>query len=129
MSIPALKGVEIGDGFAATRLKGSQSNDAMGPERLRTNRAGGILGGISTGADIVARVAVKPASSIGKPQETVNAAGEAVTIAVEGRHDPCICPRVVPVAEAMLAIALADAYLRQCALEGARSVLGSGAKA
>ncbi len=116
MSIPALKGVEIGDGFAATRLRGSQSNDAMGPEGFLSNRAGGILGGISTGADIVARVAVKPASSIGKPQETVNAAGEAVTIAVEGRHDPCICPRVVPVAEAMFAIALANAYLRQRAL-------------
>jgi len=129
MSIPALKGVEIGDGFAATFLKGSQSNDAMGPEGFRTNRAGGILGGISTGADIVARVAVKPASSIGKAQETVNASGEAVTVAVEGRHDPCICPRVVPVAEAMLAIALADAYLRQCALLGARSVMDSGAKA
>ncbi|MEP7027696.1 MAG: chorismate synthase [Candidatus Eisenbacteria bacterium] len=117
MSIPALKGVEIGDGFAATRLKGSQSNDAMGPDGFRSNRAGGILGGISTGADIVARVAVKPASSIGKPQETVNAAGEAVTIAVEGRHDPCICPRVVTVAEAMLAIALANAYLRQRSLD------------
>jgi chorismate synthase len=129
MSIPALKGVEIGDGFASTRLRGSQSNDAMGEGGFRTNRAGGILGGISTGADIVARVAVKPASSIGKPQETVNASGESVTIAVEGRHDPCICPRVVPVAEAMLAIALADAFLRQCALEGARVQPGSGARA
>jgi chorismate synthase len=120
MSIPALKGVEIGDGFATTRLRGSQSNDAMGPEGFKTNRAGGILGGISTGADVVARVAVKPASSIAKPQETVDTSGAQVTIAVEGRHDPCICPRVVPVAEAMLAIALANAYLRQCALEGAR---------
>ena len=129
MSIPALKGVEIGDGFASTRLRGSQSNDAMGEGGFRTNRAGGILGGISTGADIVARVAVKPASSIGKAQETVNTAGESVTIAVEGRHDPCICPRVVPVAEAMLAIALADAFLRQCALEGARVLPGSGAPA
>ncbi len=130
MSIPALKGVEIGDGFAATRLRGSQSNDAMASGGgFRTNRAGGILGGISTGADIVARVAVKPASSIGKPQETVNAAGEAVIITVEGRHDPCICPRVVPVAEAMLAIALADAFLRQCALEGSRVLPGSGAPA
>jgi chorismate synthase len=129
MSIPALKGVEIGEGFASAYLKGSQSNDAMGPDGFRTNRAGGILGGISTGADIVARVAVKPASSIARPQETVNTKGEQVTIAVEGRHDPCICPRVVPVAEAMLAIALADAYLRQCALVGAREVFGSGARA
>jgi len=118
MSIPALKGVEIGDGFAATRLRGSQSNDAIEPGGFVTNRAGGILGGISTGADIVARVAVKPASSIGKPQQTVNTEGEAVTIAVEGRHDPCICPRVVPVAEAMLAITLANAFLRQRALTG-----------
>ena len=128
MSIPALKGVEIGDGFASAHLKGSQSNDAMGPDGFRSNRAGGILGGISTGADIVARVAVKPASSIAKAQETINVKGESVTIAVEGRHDPCICPRVVPVAEAMLAIALADAYLRQCALLGAREVFGSGAR-
>ena len=118
MSIPALKGVEIGDGFAATRLRGSQSNDAIEPGGFVTNRAGGILGGISTGADIVARVAVKPASSIGKAQQTVNTQGEIVTIAVQGRHDPCICPRVVPVAEAMLAIALANAYLRQRALMG-----------
>jgi chorismate synthase len=119
MSIPALKGVEIGDGFAATRLRGSQSNDAMGTDGFLSNRTGGILGGISTGQDIVARVAVKPASSIGKAQQTVNTQGEAVTIAVEGRHDPCICPRVVPVAEAMLAIALANALLRQAALRGA----------
>ncbi len=118
LSIPALKGVEIGSGFAATRLRGSQSNDAMGPDGFRTNHAGGILGGISTGQDVVARVAVKPASSIAKRQETVNTQGEAVTIAVEGRHDPCICPRVVPVAEAMLAIALANACLRQQALQG-----------
>jgi chorismate synthase len=118
MSIPALKGVEIGSGFAATRLRGSQSNDAMGPDGFRTNHAGGILGGISTGQDIVARVAVKPASSIARRQETVNQKGEAVTIAVEGRHDPCICPRVVPVAEAMRALALANACLRQRALTG-----------
>ncbi len=119
MSIPALKGVEIGEGFAVTRVRGSQSNDAMGPSGFLTNRAGGILGGISTGQEIVARVAVKPASSIGKAQDTVSTSGEAVTIAVEGRHDPCICPRVVPVAEAMLAIALVNAYLRQCAQSGA----------
>jgi chorismate synthase len=92
----------------------------MGPDGFRTNHAGGILGGISTGQDVVARVAVKPASSIAKAQDTVNQAGEAVVVKVEGRHDPCICPRVVPVAEAMLALALADAFLRQSALEGAR---------
>ena len=120
LSIPALKGVEIGAGFAATRLRGSQSNDAMGPDGFRTNHAGGILGGISTGQDVVARVAVKPASSIARAQDTINREGEAVVVKVEGRHDPCICPRVVPVAEAMLALALADAFLRQCALAGAR---------
>ncbi len=120
LSIPAIKGVEIGSGFAATRLRGSQSNDAMGVDGFRTNHAGGILGGISTGQDVVARIAVKPASSIARAQDSVNRAGEAVTVKVEGRHDPCICPRVVPVAEAMAALALADAFLRQCALEGAR---------
>jgi chorismate synthase len=127
LSIPALKGVEIGSGFAATRLRGSQSNDAMGPGGFLTNHAGGILGGISTGQDVVARVAVKPASSIARAQDTVNTKGEAVTVKVEGRHDPCICPRVVPVAEAMLALALADAFLRQCALAGARPP-GDGAR-
>ena len=118
LSIPAIKGVEIGSGFAATRLRGSQSNDAMGVDGFRTNHAGGILGGISTGQDVVARIAVKPASSIARAQDSVNVAGEAVTVKVEGRHDPCICPRVVPVAEAMAALALADAFLRQCALRG-----------
>jgi chorismate synthase len=124
MSIPALKGIEIGDGFAIARLRGSQSNDAMAATGFASNRAGGILGGISTGQEIVARVAVKPASSIGRPQQTVDTGGRETTIEVGGRHDPCICPRVVPVAEAMLAIALANAYLRQCALAGARAALG-----
>jgi chorismate synthase len=119
MSIPAVKGVEIGEGFALTRLRGSQSNDAMGPSGFLTNRAGGILGGISTGQDVVVRVAVKPASSIGRPQSTVDARGRAVTLEVEGRHDPCICPRVVPVAEAMMSVVLVNAWLRQRALRGA----------
>jgi chorismate synthase len=118
LSIPAIKGVEIGDGFEATRLRGSVSNDAMGPTGFVSNHQGGILGGISTGQEVVARLAVKPASSIGKPQETVDAHGNPVTIQIEGRHDPCICPRVVPVAEAMMALVLMNAWLSQRALRG-----------
>jgi chorismate synthase len=83
-----------------------------------TNFAGGIAGGISNGADIVVRVAVRPATSIGKPQTAVTAAGGTRTIEIQGRHDPCICPRVVPVAESMLAITLVDAWLRQRAVRG-----------
>jgi chorismate synthase len=116
MSIPAVKGVEIGDGFALARARGSQANDALGPDGFATNRQGGILGGISTGQDVVARAAVKPASSIARPQATVDTAGRPVTIEIAGRHDACICPRVVPVAEAMLCLVLADAWLHQRAL-------------
>ena len=118
LSIPAIKGVEIGDGFAGTMLRGSQSNDAMGPDGWVSNHQGGILGGISTGQDIVARIAVKPASSIGKAQQTMDASGRPVEVKIEGRHDPCICPRVVPVAEAMMALILINAWLRQRALRG-----------
>jgi chorismate synthase len=118
LSIPAVRGVELGDGFAITRLRGSEANDPIGPEGFRSNHQGGILGGISTGQDIVVRVAVKPASSIAKQQETVNVAGKPVSLRVEGRHDPCICPRVGPVAEAMCAIVLVNAWLRQRALRG-----------
>jgi len=119
MSIPAVKGVEIGDGFALARARGSQANDALGPGGFTSNRQGGILGGISTGQDIVARLAVKPPSSIGRPQATVDAGGAPVTVTVAGRHDPCICPRVVPVAEAMACLVLIDAWLAQRALRGA----------
>ncbi|HKA23903.1 MAG TPA: chorismate synthase [Candidatus Eisenbacteria bacterium] len=120
LSIPAIKGVEIGDGFAGALLRGSQSNDAMGagPGGFLTNHQGGILGGISTGQDIVVRIAVKPASSIAKAQQTVDVSGQPVEIKIEGRHDPCICPRVVPVAEAMMALVLVNAWLRQRALRG-----------
>ncbi|MFN3337487.1 MAG: chorismate synthase, partial [Thermomicrobium sp.] len=106
LSIPAVKGVEIGDGFAAARLYGHEHNDPFvledGRVRTLTNHAGGMLGGISTGEEIVVRLAVKPTSSIGRPQQTVDIYGNERTIVVEGRHDPSICPRVVPVAEAML---------------------------
>jgi len=120
MSIPAIKGFEIGDGFAAARLRGSVNNDRMTKSGFATNHAGGVLGGISTGQPIVTRIAVKPPSSIALPQKTVNRKGQEQDFAIEGRHDPCLCPRVVPVAEAMTCLVLADALLRQRAIEGYR---------
>ena len=116
MSIGAVKGVEIGDGFASARLRGSEMNDRMSKRGFETNHAGGILGGISTGQPIVARIAVKPPSSIAIPQKTVDIKGEEREVRSDGRHDPCICPRIVPVAEAMTCLALADALLLQRAL-------------
>jgi chorismate synthase len=119
LSIPATKGFEIGSGFAAVKMKGSEHNDEFykdkktGKIRTKTNYAGGILGGISNGEDIVIRVAVKPPSSIPKTQETVDVKGRKRTIKVEGRHDPCLCPRVVPVVESMVALVLADHLMRQ----------------
>jgi chorismate synthase len=118
LSIPATKGVEIGGGFGMTALKGSQTNDVFDGERYSSNFAGGISGGISNGNEVVVRVAVRPATSIGKPQVMAKQEGGTETVAIEGRHDPCICPRVVPVGEAMLAITLADAWLHQRALRG-----------
>jgi len=111
MSIGAVKGVEIGAGFAAARMRGSEHNDPITPDGFESNHAGGILGGISCGAPVVARLAVKPTSSISRPQRTVDIHGEPREIEVHGRHDPCICPRAVPVAEAMLALVLVDAHL------------------
>jgi chorismate synthase len=116
ISIGATKGVEFGEGFAAADMSGSQHNDWLGPEGFKTNHAGGILGGISTGQEIVFRVAVKPTSSVSVEQETVDLAGQARKIRTEGRHDPCICPRIVPVVEAMAANVLEDHYKRQEAL-------------
>jgi chorismate synthase len=119
MSIGAVKGFEVGNGFAAARLRGSENNDPMYFDkklkriRTRTNKAGGIAGGISNGEDIILRIAVKPASSIAKVQETVTIKRASTKISVEGRHDPCICPRVVPVAEAMVALVLLDHLKRQ----------------
>ncbi len=116
MSINAVKGVEIGAGFASAALTGEENADEMEPGddgvRFLGNRAGGILGGISTGQDIVARFAVKPTSSILSPRRTVNRAGKATEIVTEGRHDPCVGIRAVPVAEAMLACVFADHLLR-----------------
>jgi chorismate synthase len=116
VSLGAVKGVEFGAGFAAADMTGSEHNDAMGPDGFLTNHAGGVLGGISTGEEIVFRVAVKPTSSIARPQQTVDRDGNPRTIQTHGRHDPCICPRIVPVVEAMAALVLEDHYKRQAAM-------------
>ena len=113
MSINAVKGVEIGEGFAAAALRGEENADEMLPGPLFcSNHAGGILGGISTGAPIVARFAVKPTSSILQPRRSITRAGEPVDVVTKGRHDPCVGLRAVPVGEAMLACVLADQWLR-----------------
>lgn len=127
MSIGAVRGFEVGNGFASARLRGSENNDPMYFDRkakrvrTRTNNAGGIAGGISNGEDIVLRIAVKPTSSVAREQETVTTSGKSARIKVEGRHDPCICPRIVPVAEAMVALTLLDHLMRQQRLRQASS--------
>lgn len=117
MSLPASKGFEIGSGFAGTLLTGSEHNDEFyvdeqGNWRTRTNRSGGIQGGISNGENIIIRVAFKPTATIGKEQSTVSKTGEATTLAAKGRHDPCVLPRAVPMVEAMVALVLCDHLLR-----------------
>lgn len=112
MSINAVKGVEIGAGFRAVEQKGTEHRDEITPKGFLSNNAGGILGGISTGQDIVVSMALKPTSSIRLPGRTVNVKGEAVEIATTGRHDPCVGIRATPIAEAMLAIVLMDHVLR-----------------
>jgi chorismate synthase len=116
LSIGAVKGIEFGAGFGAADMSGSLHNDQLGPEGFFTNNAGGIIGGISTGEEILFRVAVKPVSSIAKPQRTTDLAGNERTIRTEGRHDVCICPRIVPVVEAMAALVIEDHFKRQSAL-------------
>jgi chorismate synthase len=116
MSIGGVKGIEFGSGFQTAKMKGSENNDQIilesGKLRTGTNNAGGILGGISNGMPIVCRIAVKPTSSIGLEQKTVDIKTlQPTTIIVKGRHDPCICTRVVPVAESMMAIVLIDHLL------------------
>jgi chorismate synthase len=122
LSLPAVMGVEYGAGFAVATLRGSEANDAFATGEAgvvtRTNRHGGILGGISSGMPIVVRCAVKPTSSLPREQETVTRAGERTTIATRGRHDPCLLPRFVPMAEAMMALTLADHALRHRAQTG-----------
>jgi chorismate synthase len=117
-SIPAIKGVEMGEGFGVAHMRGSQNNDpfirrADGSIGTAGNHHGGILGGISTGEEIVVRLAAKPPASIAQPQQTVDRAGTPSTIEIHGRHDPTVLPRLVPIAEAMLALVLADHLLRQ----------------
>jgi len=118
MGIGAVKGVEIGDGFSVAGMFGSENNDPMTKDGFLTNHAGGILGGISSGQDIVVRIAVKPTPSIAKTQATRDIHGNVVAISVGGRHDPCIVPRIIPVAEAMLALVLADCLLEQAKYRG-----------
>lgn len=121
MSIPAVKGFEIGDGFACADRRGSENNDEWMNKNetigTNTNRAGGIIGGISDGEEIVVRFALKPASSIAKKQKTVNKAGEEAEIQVFGRHDPCLCPRAVPIGEAMMALTIVDHFLLHKAIQ------------
>lgn len=117
-SLPAIKGVEIGEGFGVAQLRGSQNNDPFvrrddGRIGTASNRHGGLLGGMSTGEEIIIRVAAKPPASIAQPQQTVDRDGNPATIEVHGRHDPTVLPRLVPVVEAMLALVLADHLLRQ----------------
>jgi chorismate synthase len=116
MGIGTVKGVEIGAGFAAARMTGSACNDPIGPEGFRTNHAGGILAGITSGAEIVIRAACKPIPSIARPQETIDVKGRPAVVTVGGRHDVCVIPRIIPVCEAMVAIVLADHLLRQRAI-------------
>jgi len=117
MSLPAAKGFTCGSGFAGTHLKGTAHNDAFEPRSdgtvaTRTNRSGGVQGGISNGMPIEIAVAFKPVSTVFQPQQTVTDRGEAVTLEAKGRHDPCVLPRAVPIVEAMVAIVLADHWLR-----------------
>jgi chorismate synthase len=112
MSINAVKGVEIGAGFASIRQRGSEHRDELTPDGFLTNHAGGMLGGISTGQDLVVGVALKPTSSIVLPGRTIDLDGNPAGISTTGRHDPCVGIRAVPIAEAMLALVLADHYLR-----------------
>jgi chorismate synthase len=123
-SLPAVVGVEYGSGFASALQRGSEHNDEFFAQdadesptgvrsiHTRTNRHGGMLGGISSGMPIVVRAAIKPTSSLSREQKTVTETGEETTIRTKGRHDPCLLPRFVPIGEAMLAIVLADHYLR-----------------
>ncbi|MBI4872355.1 MAG: chorismate synthase [Candidatus Riflebacteria bacterium] len=117
MSLPASKGFEVGSGFAGARLRGSEHNDVFvtGPDgtvRTRTNRSGGIQGGISNGEPIVVRAAFKPTATLSREQQTVDVMGHPVRLAATGRHDPCVLPRAVPMVEAMVLLVLADHYLR-----------------
>jgi chorismate synthase len=124
MSINAVKGVEIGDGFASVNSKGTCFRDEMTPEGFLSNHAGGVLGGISSGQEIVASIALKPTSSLHLPGRSINRKGEAIEVVTKGRHDPCVGIRATPIAEAMMAIVLMDHMLRHRAQnQGVKSSL------
>jgi len=120
MSLPATKGFEIGSGFAATRMRGSEHNDPFevrgGRIRTATNNSGGVQGGISNGEEIYFRVAFKPPATIAREQRTVTSSQQQTKLAARGRHDPCVLPRAVPIVEAMAALVLCDHALRQRAM-------------
>ena len=122
LSIPATKGFEIGSGFAATRMRGSQHNDPFemrgGKIRAATNNSGGVQGGISNGEEVYFRVAFKPTATIGHEQKTVTSSQKQTQLAARGRHDPCVIPRAVPIVEAMAALVFCDHALRQRAIDG-----------
>ena len=118
LSLPAAKGFEVGSGFSGVALTGSAHNDPFVPgedgrPRTASNRSGGVQGGISNGEPIVLRVAFKPTATVQAQQATVSQDNEAVTLAASGRHDPCVLPRAVPIVESMVALVLADHWLRQ----------------
>jgi chorismate synthase len=116
MGIGSVKGVEIGAGFKVAEMTGSEANDPITPAGFLTNHAGGILAGITTGQDIIIRVACKPIASITKVQKTIDIHGNPVEISIKGRHDVAVIPRIIPVCEAMVSIVLADHLLRQKAM-------------
>ncbi len=116
LSVGAIKGIEFGAGFQVAEMRGSEHNDEMDESGFLTNNAGGIIGGISNGNDIVFRVAVKPTSSIAREQQTITTGGTQAKIRTEGRHDACICPRIVPVVEAMACLVLEDQMKRQASM-------------
>ena len=124
MSINAVKGVEIGAGFESVRQRGSEHRDELHPDGFASNNAGGILGGISSGQDVVVSIALKPTSSITQPGQSIDIDGNPTEVVTKGRHDPCVGIRAVPIAEAMLAIVLMDHYLRHRA-QNADVVVGT----
>ena len=118
MGINAVKGVEIGAGFASVSQRGTVHGDSLSPAGFKSNNAGGVLGGISTGQDLEVSIAIKPTSSIISPRESVNLAGQSTTVMTKGRHDPCVGIRATPIAEAMLALVVMEHALQhraQCA--------------